>query len=132
MFPRETRILVVDDAATMREQLKAVLAELGFKNIVEAPSGNTAFDIISVDVSGKSGIQLVFSDWHMPEMDGLELLKLVRTIYTSLPFILVTTEGEQKNVVRAITEGASNYIVKPVDKTVLEQKLQAVWNKHSR
>jgi len=133
MFPLNTRILIVDDISSLRELLKAYLRRLGYKDIVEAVDGQEAYQVL---VSSKSssmgvGIGLVISDWNMPNLSGLDLLKLIRANpdWKSLPFLLTTTENEKHKVIEAIQSGASNYMVKPVEEATLKEKLERTWEK---
>ncbi|HDM77337.1 MAG TPA: response regulator [Deltaproteobacteria bacterium] len=116
-------VLVVDDFATMRRIVKGVLKELGFKNIVEADDGSSALQELKKDDFG-----LIVSDWNMPKMTGLDLLKAIRADdkYKNIPFIMVTAEGQKDNVVEAIKAGVSNYVVKPFTPDTLKEKLEKV------
>ncbi|HDG96728.1 MAG: response regulator [Deltaproteobacteria bacterium] len=119
------KVLVVDDFATMRRIVKGVLKQLGFKDIIEADDGTTALDELK-----KEKIGLIVSDWNMPKMTGLELLKKVRQDdeLKSIPFIMVTAEGQKENVIEAVKAGVSNYIVKPFTPETLSEKLEKVFN----
>jgi len=116
-------VLVVDDFATMRRIVKGVLKELGFKNIVEADDGSSALQELKKDDFG-----LIVSDWNMPKITGLDLLKAIRADdkYKNIPFIMVTAEGQKDNVVEAIKAGVSNYVVKPFTPDTLKEKLEKV------
>ena len=120
------KILVVDDFATMRRIVRGVLKQLGFTKIVEAVDGIDAFDTLKKEAD----IELIVSDWNMPNMTGLELLKAVRgdDDFKHIPFVMVTAEGMKENVVKAVKAGVSNYIVKPFTPEALGEKLQAVLN----
>ena len=120
------KILVVDDFATMRRIVRGVLKQLGFTKIVEAVDGIDAFDALKKEAD----IELIVSDWNMPNMNGLELLKAVRgdDDFKHIPFVMVTAEGMKENVVKAVKAGVSNYIVKPFTPEALGEKLQAVLN----
>ena len=133
MFPENTRILVVDDLASLRDLLKAYLRRLGFKDITEASDGQEAYQILISAKSSSSPYQLVISDWNMPNMDGLALLKNVRNVpdWKNLPFIMLTTESEKHRVLEAVVAQASNYIVKPVEESILLEKLKKVWEKQN-
>lgn len=117
------KVLVVDDFATMRRLVKGVLKHLGFSNIIEADDGSTALNELK-----KEPIGLIVSDWNMPKMSGLELLKAVRgdDSLRHLPFIMVTAEGQRENVLEAVKAGVSNYIVKPFTPETFNEKLQKV------
>jgi len=131
MFPDTTRILIVDDMASLRELMKAYLRRLGFKYVTEASDGREAYQVLIASKTSGNPFELVISDWNMPNLNGIELLKLVRAVHDwkNLPFLMVTTESEKDKVLEAIKAGASNYIVKPVDENTLQEKLQRTWLK---
>lgn len=118
------KILIVDDFSTMRKIIRNILTQLGFKNILEADDGTTALEIL-----GKEKIDLVISDWNMPKMSGLELLKAVRSNEATkdLPFIMVTAEAQKENILEAIKYKVSQYIVKPFTPETLKEKLEKVF-----
>ena len=131
MFPLTTQILIVEDMVSLRELLKSNLRQLGYKHIAEAADGREAYQaMIATKASGKS-FDLVISDWNMPVVTGLELLKLVRSIpdWKDLPFLLLTTENEKAKVMEAVMAKVSNYMVKPVTAQTLEEKLLRTWQK---
>ncbi|NDY73388.1 response regulator [Desulfobacter hydrogenophilus] len=117
------KILIVDDFATMRRILKNILKQLGFKNLVEADDGTTAWDVLE-----SQKIDLIISDWNMPKMTGLELLKKVRTStqYKTAPFLMVTAEAQKQNVIEAVQAGVSNYVVKPFTAEAISDKLKKI------
>jgi two-component system chemotaxis response regulator CheY len=120
------KVLVVDDFATMRRIVKGVLKQLGFSDIIEAENGTSALDELK-----KEKVGLIVSDWNMPKMTGLDLLKAVREDekLKSIPFIMVTAEGQKENVLEAVKSGVSNYIVKPFTPETFNEKLQKVFGK---
>ena len=117
------KILVVDDFATMRRILKGNLRKLGFSNILEAEDGCIALEELK-----KNKVDLIISDWNMPNMTGLELLKAVRgdESLKQIPFVMVTAEGQKDSVMEAAKAGVSNYIVKPFTPEIFEEKLKKV------
>jgi two-component system chemotaxis response regulator CheY len=120
-------ILVVDDYPTMRRVLKNCLCQLGFKNIHEAENGQVALEKLE-----SSKFQLVISDWHMPQMAGIDLLKAVRSSdrLKEMPFLMITPEAHKdQNAEIAQTAGVSNTIVKPFTATALEKKMEAIFSK---
>ncbi len=121
---RNMKILVVDDFSTMRRIVRGILRQLGFENIVEAENGAEALKIIQ-----NGGIQFVVSDWNMPVMTGIELLKNIRKEESckDVPVLMVTAEALKENVVQAIQAGANNYVVKPFTPDVLEKKMNAIF-----
>lgn len=124
------KILVVDDMATMRKIIKNMLGQIGFKNITEADDGATAWPMIENALQTNDPYQFIVSDWNMPQMTGLELLKKVRETEQTqkLPFLMITAEAEQGNVVIAVKAGVSNFIVKPFSAQVLKEKIDKIFN----
>ncbi|MDD9912147.1 MAG: chemotaxis response regulator CheY [Alphaproteobacteria bacterium] len=120
---KNIRILVVDDFQTMRRIVINLLRQLGFTNVTEAEDGAAAWEKLQADA-----IDLIISDWNMPNMNGLDFLKKVREDekYKALPFIMVTAEGKRENVITAVQTGVSNYIVKPFNAATLKEKLSKV------
>ena len=131
MFAPETKFLVVDDFATMRKIIKKVLSELGYKNIEEADDGSNAYPLLEKALANGQPFEFVISDWNMPNMTGLELLKKVRghSQLKTMPFMLVTAESEQKHIVEAAKAGVSDYVVKPFNATTLKTKLERIYSK---
>lgn len=131
MFDPSTRILVVDDMMTMRKLVTKICKELGFTSFQEAADGAQAWEVIN---SAAPPIQLVISDWNMPNTTGLDLLKRVRSDsrYGKIPFIMVTAEAEQHQIVEAVKAGVSNYVIKPFTAETLKAKLEAVYLKVSQ
>jgi len=117
------KVLVVDDFSTMRKIIKNNLKGMGFNNIVEAENGQKALEELK-----KESIGLIISDWNMPVMTGIELLKAVRgdAGLKSIPFVMVTAEGQKDNVMEAAKAGVSNYVVKPFTPDTFSEKLQKV------
>lgn len=118
------KVLIVDDFATMRRIVKNILTQLGYKNIIEADDGTTALDILK-----KEKIDMIISDWNMPKMTGLDLLKSVRadSALADLPFIMVTAEAQQDNIILAVKAKVSQYIVKPFTADTLSEKIDKVF-----
>jgi two-component system chemotaxis response regulator CheY len=118
------KILVVDDFATMRRIITNVLRQIGFENIVEAEDGTKALQVLEQDA-----IDFVVTDWNMPEMSGLDLLKAIRSRgeKSDLPVLMVTAEALQENIVAAARAGVNNYIVKPFDAKTLSEKINKIF-----
>ena len=118
------KLLVVDDSSTMRRIIKNTLQRLSHKDILEAEHGLEAWGILEAN----SDINVLITDWNMPEMNGLELVKKVRAEqkYIDMPIIMVTTEGGKAEVITALKAGVNNYIVKPFTPQVLKEKLEDV------
>ncbi|MBI5756191.1 MAG: chemotaxis response regulator CheY [Nitrospirae bacterium] len=124
MLDLKMKILVVDDFSTMRRIVKNILKQIGFANIEEAEDGNSALARLRL-----GGYDLVISDWNMPNMSGLELLKAIRSdsALSSVPVLMVTAEAKKENVVEAIKSGVNNYVVKPFTADVLKDKIEKVF-----
>jgi two-component system chemotaxis response regulator CheY len=118
------RLLVVDDSSTMRRIIKNTLARLDYKDVLEAEHGVEAWKILCEN----ENVDVLITDWNMPEMNGLELVKKVRAEkkYADMPIIMVTTEGGKAEVITALRAGVNNYIVKPFTPQVLKEKLEDV------
>jgi two-component system chemotaxis response regulator CheY len=118
------KILVVDDFQTMRRIIRGVLKELGFANVVEADNGVTALEILKGEK-----IDFIVSDWNMPEMTGIELLKTVRASeeWKDLPFLMVTAEGKSEQVLDAVKNRVNNYVIKPFTPATLQEKIRKIF-----
>ena len=127
MADKNLKILIVDDFSTMRRIVRNLLKELGFTNADEAEDGVVALQKL------KSGsFQFVVSDWNMPNMTGIELLRAIRADANlkHLPVLMVTAEAKKENIIEAAQAGASGYVVKPFTAATLEEKLNKVFEKH--
>lgn len=133
MFPKETRVLVVDDMASMRQVVKGQLRRIGFNNIFDADDGAKAFALVEIQLQQNEPIGLILSDWNMPGTPGIEFLKNIRAnpATAKLPFIMITAEGEKGQILEAIKLGVSQYLVKPFTPATFDEKLLAVWKKHN-
>jgi two-component system chemotaxis response regulator CheY len=125
-YNKDMKVLIVDDFSTMRRIVKNILRQLGFSNIVEADDGTTAWETLN-----KEKIDFIISDWNMPKMPGIELLRKVRgsEAFASLPFLMVTAEAQQENIIEAVQAKVSNYIVKPFTAETLGQKIDKIFDK---
>lgn len=119
-------ILVVDDFPTMRRIVRSLLKELGFTNVDEAEDGQDALAKLR---GGK--FEFVVSDWNMPNLDGLEMLKQIRQdgALKQLPVLMVTAEAKKENIIAAAQAGANGYVVKPFTAATLEEKLSKIFEK---
>ena len=124
MLNPNMNVLVVDDAATMRRIVRSLLRELGLKNIREAEDG-----VIALDSLKTHKMDLVVSDWSMPNMTGLELLQKMKADdgLKDIPVLMVTAESKKENIMQAVQAGVSNYIVKPFNSQTLEDKLHKIF-----
>jgi two-component system chemotaxis response regulator CheY len=125
MPPPNLKILIVDDFPTMRKIVRQVLRQLGYDNVQEAEDGEAALRILRQ----KSDFQFVISDWNMPNITGIELLKAVRADpqLRGLPFLMVTAEADKENIVEAVKSGVSSYIVKPFNAATLKEKIEKIF-----
>ncbi len=123
------KVLVVDDMATMRRIVSDVLKEMGISNIGQAASATEgAAQLIEAHKTG-APYNLILSDWNMPELSGLEFLKLLRSkpTFKDIPFIMVTSEDTQENLTEAAAQGVSAYVKKPLNSDDLRGKIEAIF-----
>ncbi|MGL4515229.1 MAG: chemotaxis response regulator CheY [Shewanella sp.] len=124
MADQNMRFLVVDDFSTMRRIVRNLLKELGFTNVDEAEDGQVALHKL------KNGqFEFVVTDWNMPNMTGIELLRAIRADaqLKHLPVLMVTAEAKKENIIEAATAGASGYVVKPFTAATLDEKLKKIF-----
>ena len=116
----EQSIITVDDSSTMRRIIKNTLQKLGFETILEAGNGVEALEVMS-----KNKVDMIVTDWNMPEMDGLTFVKAVRAKdeYKDLPILMITTEAAKEDILTALRSGVNNYVVKPFTPETLQEKL---------
>ncbi|MDR6585489.1 response regulator [Herbaspirillum sp. BH-1] len=131
MADTDQHFLVVDDFSTMRRIVSGLLKELEYTRIVEADDGSTALKILE---SGASNITFVLTDWNMPVMDGLTLLKKIRSspALAHLPVLMITAEAKKENIVMAAQEGADGYIVKPFNAATLKEKIEKILSRRAQ
>lgn len=115
------KVLVVDDSAVMRKIIIKALTEAGYQDIIEAGNGDEA-------LSKVGEVNIIFTDWNMPVMDGITFVKQIRKT-SKVPIVMITTEGGQKEVIEAMRSGVNDYIVKPFAPSVLIGKLEALAKK---
>lgn len=120
------KILVVDDMSTMRRIVKNILKQVGFSNMEEAENGQEALQKLRTEPYG-----FVVSDWNMPIMPGIELLRAIRADekLKHIPVLMVTAEAQKENLIEAIQAGVSNYIVKPFTAETMQEKISKIFNK---
>jgi len=120
------RILVVDDFSTMRRIVKNLLADLGFTNTAEAEDGGTAFTALK-----QGGFDFVVTDWNMPGVSGIELLRMIRADekLKTLPVLMVTAEAKREQIIEAAQAGVNGYIIKPFTAATLQEKLNKVFER---
>ncbi len=127
MADKNLKFLIVDDFSTMRRIVRNLLKELGYTNADEAEDG-----VVALQKLKGGGFQFVVSDWNMPNMTGIELLRAIRADaeLKHLPVLMVTAEAKKENIIEAAQAGASGYVVKPFTAATLEEKLNKVFEKH--
>ncbi len=123
------KILIVDDFATMRRIIRNLLRELGFTNTHEADDGDTALPMLQ-----SGNFDFVVSDWNMPRMTGLDLLRAVRADVNlnGLPVLMVTAESKRERIVEAAEAGVNGYVVKPFTAGTLEEKINEIFARIGR
>lgn len=123
---KNMKILVVDDFSTMRRIIKNLLRDLGFNNTTEADDGQTALPILQA-----GGIDFLVTDWNMPGMQGIDLLKAVRADpkLASTPVLMVTAEQKREQIVEAAQAGVNGYIVKPFTAATLKEKIDKIFER---
>lgn len=117
---QNAKILIVDDMQTMRRLLKSALHDLGYANVVDAEGGTTALSLLESD-----DYSLVITDWNMPDMEGIDVLKAVRANdkLKHIPVLMVTAEAKKEQILEAAEAGVNGYVVKPFQPAQLKEKL---------
>jgi len=123
LLNEDLRILVVDDFATMRRIIRNLLRDSDLKNVTEAEDGEAALKILQ-----ESTIDLVITDWSMPNMTGIDLLRSIRAdeYLKTIPVLLVTAEAKREQILEAVTLGVNGYIIKPFTAETLKEKLEKI------
>ncbi len=123
---KNIKILIVDDFSTMRRIIKNLLRDLGFNNTFEADDGSTALPMLET-----GDFDFVISDWNMPIMQGIDLLRKIRSDpkLKSLPFLMVTAEAKREQIVVAAQAGVNGYIVKPFTADTLKDKIDKIFER---
>lgn len=123
---KDMNILVVDDHESMRRIVKQALNDLGFKNVEMADDGSTALPMLK---EGK--FDFLVSDWNMPEMQGIDLLKAVRadSNIAKMPVLMITAEAKKEQIIEAAKSGVNDYVIKPFNRETLNTKIENVFAK---
>lgn len=123
---KNIKILVVDDFSTMRRIIKNLLRDLGFNNTAEADDGLTALPMLQ-----SGNFDLLITDWNMPGMQGIDLLKAVRADpkLSTMPVMMVTAEQKKEQIIEAAQAGVNGYIVKPFTAATLKEKLEKIFER---
>lgn len=123
---KDIKILVVDDFSTMRRIIKNLLRDLGLTNVHEADDGQTALPILK-----QGGIEFLITDWNMPGMSGIDLLRTVRADpkLRHIPVLMVTAEAKREQIIAAAQAGVNGYVVKPFTAAVLKEKIDKIFQR---
>lgn len=123
---KDMKILVVDDHESMRRIVKQALNDLGFRNVKVADDGSTALPMLK-----NESFDFLVSDWNMPQMQGIDLLKAVRADENlkSLPVLMITAEAKKEQIIEAAKSGVNDYCIKPFNRETLNAKIENVFNK---
>ena len=123
---KNMKVLVVDDFSTMRRIVKNLLRDLGFTNISEADDGSTALPMLK-----EGSFDFVVTDWNMPGMQGIDLLKAIRadSNLSHIPVLLITAEAKKEQIVMAAQAGVNGYIVKPFTAATLNAKIDKIFER---
>lgn len=132
MFPTDTKILIVDDSEEFRDLIAIQLSRLGYRNLLQADNGHTGLEMIREYEKKGENIGLILLDWHMPVMNGLNFLIGAKAGKVSrlIPVLVLTAENDVKEVIHAISAGAADYLVKPVENDeLLREKMNTIWDR---
>lgn len=123
---KDIKILVVDDFSTMRRIIKNLLRDLGFNNVIEADDGKTALPILQ-----QGGVQFLVTDWNMPGMTGIDLVRAVRADpkLAGMPILMVTAEAKREQIIAAAQAGVNGYVIKPFTAAVLKEKIDKIFER---
>jgi len=123
---KNIKILIVDDFSTMRRIIKNLLRELGFNNTVEADDGQTALPKLR-----GGGIDFLITDWNMPGMTGIDLLRTVRADpnLQHIPVLMVTAEAKREQIIEAAKAGVNGYVIKPFTAATLQEKIEKIFER---
>ncbi|HQY69799.1 MAG TPA: response regulator [Pseudomonadales bacterium] len=128
-MPFDTRVLVVDDFESMRRIVGQLLRDMGFRDVTLADDGATALALLRQDDFG-----LLLTDWHMPQMDGLDLVRAVRADprLNAIPILMVSTEATREQIIEAVRAGVNGYVVKPFTPQILRAKIGKLFQSPAR
>ena len=128
MFNTGTKILIVDDMVSMRKLVSKICSELGFTNLMEAGDGSEGWQMVQ---ETRPAIDLIISDWDMPNGSGIDLVKRIRgdQRFSQIPFILLSEETSSPKILEAMKSGIDNYVLKPFTTATLTEKLEATYKK---
>ena len=115
------KILIVDDSSTMRRIIINTLSRIGYTDVVEGENGRSGLEKL-----GQGGVEMIITDWDMPEMDGLEFVRTVRGQNAAIPILMVTTHAAKENIMEALQAGVNSYVVKPFTLDTLKEKIESL------
>jgi len=115
------KILIVDDSSTLARMLTNTLSRIGYADGVECENRKNGLEKL-----GQGGVEMIITDWNMPEMDGLEFVKTVRGQNPAIPILMVTTNAAKEDIVEALQAGVNNYVVKPFTPETLKEKIESL------
>ena len=121
----DDRILIIDDMATIREEVCRCLSQIGYTNINQAVDGQDALSKLKSSITEENHYKMIFCDINMPNCNGIDFLKKARKSdnYATTPIIMISTENEKDVILTCIQEGANNYILKPFDADTIKEKI---------
>ncbi len=124
----DLRFLIVDDTKTIRSLLKEILNRMGFSRVDEAPDGLTALSLLKSAAGGPEPVEFIICDWNMPGLNGIELLEIRNSDpnLQHVPFLMVTVENERDYVLKAVTMGVSDFLVKPFSEASVKAKISGI------
>lgn len=127
------KFLVVDDMTTMRKIIKKALTSIGYTDVIEAGDGKEALEKIIMEYKKGSSVDFIISDWNMPNVTGIQLLKKVKEtdLFANVPFLMVTAESEMENVKQAVSSGVDGFIIKPFTIDQVQKKVQSMLKKNA-
>ena len=131
MFAKDTRFLIVDDTKTIRSLLKEMLHNIGFRSFTEASDGDQALELMKERADTPEHFEFIICDWNMPGMTGIELLEIRNQDerFQNIPFLMVTIESEREYVLKAVSMGVSDFIVKPFSESTVATKIRGIWDR---
>ena len=134
MIDNRTKVLIVDDFELIRNIIHRAVQDMGLENIEQASGGQEAIECLDQAVKEDNPFGLIFLDWNMPEVNGMDVLRHCRSLdkLKEIPVIMVTAEAEKAQVLRAFSEGVDDYIVKPCSPDMVQRKVQSLVKKLQR
>ena len=131
MYPKKTRILIVDDMNMFRQMVRQALNTLDYTALIEAADGSLGLKALEEGIKNKDPFGFIICDWNMPKMKGIDLLRAVRGSPwgKTIPFLMLTAEADKKNVIEALSEGVDGYIIKPFTVNTLAGNMKQIYDK---